>query len=201
MIAIYLIFGILILFFLRWFFFSGRIPKYNGLSQPELIRYFSYLFHHALADGGTVHVEPEGFKAAVNVTKQEHLKKPTTIKIKLSSGYVARSAIADVSNAMSKLGYECKLNYTNSNHSLHSMTIALNGIDSFTPTSVVDIIGKIFDVIGASNERTYEVFVYGPLKAGFVPEDGIVIKHTRSLKFGRAVGFIIGRILRITRGA
>jgi hypothetical protein len=109
MIAVYFILGILLLFLLLRFLFHGRIPKYNGISGSELSRYFAYLLQQALADGGTVHVEPEGFKAAVNITKHEHLKKPTIISVKLSAGYVALNAIADVFTGMSAMGYKCKL--------------------------------------------------------------------------------------------
>jgi hypothetical protein len=204
-IAVYLIFGILAVFTLSVlvlrFLLRGGSPTHNGISRSDLCRYLAYLLQRALANGGTVHVEPEGFKAAVNITKHEHLRKPTTISVKLSSGYVPRDALTDVADVMSRFGFECKLKYTKSRRLLHSLTISLTDDHSGTPDAVVDIISKIFNALGAGDGRTFSVSIYGPMKFGMSTDDGDVVKHTSNYLTGWAVGFVVGKIWRWMRGA
>ena len=205
MIAVYLIFGILAISIISVlvlrFLLRGGSPTHNGISRSDLCRYLAYLLQRALANGGTVHVEPEGFKAAVNITKHEHLRKPTTISVKLSSGYVSRDALANVADAMSRFGIECDLKYTKSRRLLHSLTASVAGDDTDTPDAVVDIIGKMFDALGAGDSRTYSVSIYGPMKFGMSTDDGDVVKHTSNYLTGWAVGFVVGKIWRWMRGA
>ena len=198
--AIYLIVGALVVLLFFRALLRGRIPKYNNISKSDLTRYFAYLFQQALADGGTVHLEAEGYKAAVNITRREHLKKPTTISIKLSSGYVPRQTIADVANRMSSLGYQSNLKFTRARRAVHSLTISLNDTDALTPSAIVDVVSKMFDVMGVRQDSTYSVFVYGPLKPGCLPEDGDVVKRSPGFRAGWVVGFIAGKIWRFMRG-
>ncbi len=125
MIYLYIFLGLIAVLFLFSFLSVGRIPKYGGISYSNLSRYLTYLLEKALANGGTVHIQPEGMKGGMNITKREYVKKPAKVFITLSSGYIPRNDIAKVSERFKRDGIDHKLHYTNYHNALHRLTLGI----------------------------------------------------------------------------
>jgi hypothetical protein len=174
---------------------------HKGVSKSNLVRYLAYLLQHALADGGSLRLEPDNFKAAVILTKREHQTKPSSVVLKVSSGYVDRAALANVADRMTQIGFHCDLKYTKSRHLLHSLRITLPVDGASSPATVVDTINKIFGAFGVGEPLTYTIDLYGPLKRGYSADDGDVFKRTSNYMTGYAIGFVVGKFWRMMRGA
>jgi hypothetical protein len=173
----------------------GQID-FGGLSELDLQRYITYAAK-ALADGGWVHVQVDGFNAPIGL-KKNVLKRGSTLIVRVSSGEHSREAVQAVADSLKKENIEYRLTYSRKRRLPRWSDVEFQIDDPLMPSACTHVIKKMSQALGATGDK-YTVTLGGPFASGFPPTDGEVIPHSKSTTLGFNLGFWVGSIVRLFR--
>lgn len=186
----------LIAFALLFFFLRPAQRDFGGLSELELQRYIAYTAR-ALADGGWVRVQVEGFSAPIGI-KKEVLKRGSNLIVQVSSGEHSRESIQAVADLLESKGIDYRLTFSRKRRLPRWTEVKLQIDDPLMPSSCTHVIQQMSTALGATGD-TFAVSLWGPFAPGFPATDGDVIPHPKSHNFGFVLGSWIGSLLRVFR--
>lgn len=135
--------------------------------------------------------------APIGIKKQD-LKKGTMLTVQVSSGDHPREAVQAVADRLAHRGIEHELTLSRRKKLPRWTEVKLRVDDPLMPSACAHIVDEMSKVLGA-NDENYSVCLAGGYRHGFSPEDGEVIPHTRSQRYGYALGHWIGSSLRRLR--
>ncbi len=192
-ILLFIIAAIVFMVLFLCYLFLRRTPEHSNVSIKNLQRYISYL-KVALENGGLIQIIPSGIEGHINLRKKEYKTKPDVFLVELSSGFHSREKLVDISNVFIDKDIEHKLTFTKKKGLPKRLVIRTQTNEMLTSVATTNIIRCICNEINEIKENSFTLKLYGPFKIGYTPEDGEVIEHLSSYKFGWFVGYLIGSI-------
>lgn len=169
---------------------------FGGLSELQLQRYIAYAAT-ALEDGGWIWVRKDGLDAPIGIKKQS-LKRGTRLTVQVSSGDHPRESVQAVADWLEEAGIKHRLTLSRKRKLPRWADVTLPVDDPLTPSACTHVINQMSEALGVTGD-TYSVCLGGRYRYGFAPEDGEVIPHTRSYRYGRAFGYWLGTLVRTFR--
>jgi hypothetical protein len=171
--------------------------EFEGLSETQLQRYVAYSAA-ALANGGWISIRCSGHSGSVTLRKRELKKSPFRLFVRFSVDDGKRESVTRVAEALERSGIEHRRIYTRRLGSPRAVEVTLDSTDPVMPAACTHIVRKMLESLGAVTSA-YTVFLAGPFKSGFSPEDGEVIPRNASWRYGHTLGYLLGSLARSFR--
>jgi hypothetical protein len=173
------LFGVLLIFRLLAL---ESVPQRAGLTASELKRYIKHLAT-ALADRGSITLEPGGSSCELQIAKREPKRSPAVLALRFRSGSISRARLAKVYAVFVDSGAELELKRTRIRRLVKEIRLSFESDDPLTPTAINNAITSTLPALGIEGRSDFAVVCYGPFKPGFTHADGDVIPHSVSYRF------------------